>query len=114
MPPRRFSRYSFTSAILDSEDRLFLTAPQAFRFQNLSDNRRHVVSEGDTLFTLAFKFFKPLPRPAGLWWVIADFQPEPVFDPTLALEPGRVMFIPSIRTVIEDVFNDSRLEEAIP
>lgn len=114
MPPRRFSRYSFTSAILDSQDRLYLTTAQAFRFRNLNDNRRHVVSDGDTLFTLAFKYFKPLPRPAGLWWVIADFQPDPIFDPTVQLTEGRVIFVPSIRTVLEDVFNDSRLEEAIP
>ena len=45
---------------------------------------------------------------AALWWVIADFQPEPVHDPTRALEVGRVMFIPSERTLVEEVFSSRR------
>lgn len=112
MPPRRYSRYMFSAAVLDGDERLLLTDREPFRFRALSDNRQHVVKEGDTLFSLAGRYFAPMPRPAGLWWVIADFQPDPLHDPTIALEIGRVLVIPSVRTVTEEVFNERRRQEA--
>jgi hypothetical protein len=114
MPPRRFSRHTFTSAVLDDGERLLLTDREPFRFRSLSDNRQHVVKDGETLFSLAGRYFAPLPRPAGLWWVIADFQPDPIHDPTVALDPGRVLVVPSMRTVIEEVFSEKRRGEATP
>ena len=114
MPPRRFSRYMFTSAVLDEEERLFLTEREPFRFRSLSDNRQHVVKEGETLFTLAGQYFAPLPRPAGLWWIIADFQIDPIHDPTIQLSPGRVLVIPSVRTVLEEIFSEKRRTESAP
>jgi len=112
MPPRRFSRYTFSAAILDEDERLLLTDREPFRFRPLPDNRQHVVKEGDTLFSLAGRYFAPLPRPAGLWWIIADFQPDPLHDPTLALEVGRVLVLPSLRTVTEEIFAERRRQEA--
>jgi hypothetical protein len=114
MPPRRFSRYTFSSAITDDDERLYLTDHEPFRFRQLPDNRQHVVREGDTLFSLAGRYFASLPRPAGLWWVIADFQPEPVHDPTLRLELGRLLVVPSIRTIVEEVFSERRRAESAP
>jgi hypothetical protein len=113
MPPRRFSRYSFSAAVLDDSGRLFLTEREPFRFRSLPDNRQHVVQQGDSLFSLAGRYFAPLPRPSGLWWVIADFQPEPIHDPTLALDLGRVVFIPSVRVITEDVFAEARRQETL-
>jgi len=112
MPPRRFSRYTFSSAVLDEDERLVLTDREPFRFRALPDNRQHVVKEGDTLFSLAGRYFASLPRPAGLWWVIAEFQPDPIHDPTLSLEIGRVVLVPSVRTVVEEVFAEKRRQEA--
>jgi hypothetical protein len=114
MPPRRFSRYTFTSAVVDDEGRLFLTDREPFLHRALPDSRQHLVKEGETLFSLAGRYFSPLPRPAGLWWVIADFQPEPIHDPTLALEPGRTLVVPSVRTVLEEIFSEARRGEATP
>jgi hypothetical protein len=112
MPPRRFSRYSFSAAVQGDAGRLFLTEREPFRFRSFSDNRQHVVQQGDTVFSLAGRYFAPLPRPSGLWWVIADFQPEPIHDPTLALDLGRLLFIPSIRVITEEVFAEARRQEA--
>jgi hypothetical protein len=114
MPPRRFSRHTFTSAVQDGAGRLVLTDREPFRFRSLPDNRQHVVKEGETLFSLAGRYFAPLNRPAGLWWVIADFQPDPIHDPTIVLEPGRVLVIPSVRTVLEEIFSERRRGEATP
>ncbi len=112
MPPRRFSRFSFSAAILDDADRLFLTEREPFRFRALPDTRQHVVQQGDTLFSLAGRYFAPLPRPAGFWWILADFQPDPIHDPTLALDLGRVLFVPSVRVITEEVFAEARRREA--
>jgi hypothetical protein len=114
MPPRRFSRYTFSAALLDDAGRLVLTDREPFRFRAFPDNRQHVVQEGETLFSLAGRYFAPLPRASGLWWVIADFQPDPVHDPTLALDPGRLVFIPSVRVVTEEVFSEARRQDATP
>jgi hypothetical protein len=110
MPPRRFSRFMFCAAYLDDDGRLVLTEREPFRFRAFPDNRQHLAGASDTLFTLAGRYFAPLPRAAGLWWVIADFQPDPIHDPTLALELGRVMFVPSVRVLTEEVFSESRRE----
>jgi hypothetical protein len=114
MPPRRFSRFTFSAAILDEGERLFLTEREPFRFRSFPDNRQHVVQQGETVFSLAGRYFAPLPRPSGLWWVIADFQPDPIHDPTLSLDLGRVLFIPSVRVVTEEVFAEARRQETAP
>jgi hypothetical protein len=49
-----------------------------------------------------------LPRACGFWWAIADFQPDPVVDPTLLLEPGRRLFIPSLRVLTDVVLSESQ------
>ncbi len=107
MPPRVGSRYAASLGVLDAEGRRFLTEREPYRFRELDDTREHVVVQGDSLFTLAGRYFAPLPRACGFWWAIADFQPDPVFDPTLELERGRRVYIPSVR-VLTDVILRAR------
>lgn len=111
MPPRIYSRFTFSSAILDGDERLFLTDREPFLFQSLPDNRQHIVQQGETLFSLAGRYFASLPRPAGLWSIIADFQPDPIHDPTLALDVGRSLVIPSVRVVTEEILSETRRQE---
>lgn len=109
MPPRRFSRFTFSSGITDETDDSFLLEdPEPFVFRELADTRSHTVEDGDSLFNLAGRYFASFDRPTGLWWIIADFQPEPIIDPTRKLAIGRTLFVPSERVVSEDVFNESR------
>lgn len=108
MPPRVNSRYSFTTAITDGADVVHLYGEEPFRYRDFPDNRQHVVRQGDTLFSLAAKYYRNVERPDGLWWVIADFQPEPIHDPTITLTPGRVLVIPSLRTVLEEILSERR------
>ncbi len=116
MAPRRLSRYSFAYATRDlqsaADERQFLYGDQPFRYVVRSDNIEHVVALGDTLFTLAARYFKEQPRPAGLWGVIADFQSDPIHDPTRRLAVGRVLIIPSERTLVEEIFSERRRREA--
>jgi len=108
MSPRRLSRYSLSLAIKDEAGRLFLTDPEPFRYQELPDNLYHTVIEGDTLWALAPRAWPNIPDAELLWWVAAWFQPQPIHDPTLALEVGRVLVFPSERTVLEKVFSPAR------
>ena len=112
MPPRKFSRHTFTTGIVDEYANNLLTDRRPYTFRSLGDNVQHVVKEGETLFTIAGQEFFPMPRPAGLWWIIADFQPIPIHDPTLKLTPGRVLFVPSLRTVQEDILSERRRLES--
>lgn len=113
MPPRKYSRHQFTCG-LHYGRRLLLADRERFAYRNYRDNRVHVVKEGDTLWHLAGRYFDGVPRACGLWWIIADFQPNPIHDPTLALQPGTTLIIPSLRTVVEEVFNTKRQREARP
>lgn len=106
MPPKVGSRHAGTVAMLDAAGRQFLADREPFGYRELPDNRTHVVVEGDTLWLLADRYFDPLPRACGYWWAVADFQPEPVVDPTLALQIGRVVIIPSLRTLTELILDE--------
>jgi hypothetical protein len=111
MPPRKFSRHTFTLGVKDEEvspGALLLSERQPYIFRSFADNRQHTAKEGETLWTLAARYFSPLPRPSGLWWIIADFQPDPIHDPTLRLELGRVLVIPSVRTITEFILSERR------
>lgn len=104
MPPHVRSRYLATLGLRDSADRLFLTERKPFRFDaTLPGTRRHVVAEGDRLWNLAYRFFKPFPNAEHLWWVIAEFQPQPIRDLTLDLAVGRTLYIPSLRVLQERI-----------
>jgi len=111
MPPRQLSRFAFCTAFLDDEERLVLSEREPFRFRAFPDNRQHIVQQGETLFSLAGRYFAPLARASGLWWVVAGFQPDPIHDPTLALELGRALVIPSLRVLTEEIFAEARREE---
>lgn len=108
MPPNRASRHRFSTGVRDAEGRMFLAERPKFRYRDLVDNRQHVVKEGDTLFNIAGRYFVGVDRPAGYWWVIADFQPEPIHDPTIRLVPGTVVVVPSLRTLQLDILDEGR------
>src|SRR5437870_2248049 len=99
MPPQAGSRYAMCVAVRDENGRLVLSERAPLTFKQLPDNRIHVVEQGDTLWHLAGRYFAPLPRACGYWWALAEFQPDPIVDPTLALEVGRTLYIPSIATL---------------
>ena len=92
----------FCHGVRDESGRLQLTDREPYTYRDLPDTRRHIVKEGDTLFSLAGLYFSPLERACGYWWAIADFQNPPIVDPTAPLTPGATIHIPSLR-VLTDV-----------
>ena len=112
MPPRSGSRFTFASGVRDDAGVIYLTEREPYRFREHRDTRVHIAVQGDTLFELSGRYFAPLPRGCGFWWVIADFQPDPVGDPTLELEPGRRVYIPSLRVLTDVILGEARRREA--
>jgi hypothetical protein len=102
MPPHSRSRYLASLGIQDDSLVFFLTEREPIRWDpEMEGTRRHVVAQGDLLPMLAYRYFQPIPDAEHLWWVIAEFQPTPIFDLTLDLAVGRVLYVPSVRMVQE-------------
>ena len=108
MPPKTGSRYMFCLGVRDAQGRRFLTEREPYGFHKHEDTRLHLVVEGDSLWGLAGRYFAPLPRACGFWWAIADFQPDPIIDPTLKLQLGRQLFIPSLRVLTDVILSEQR------
>jgi hypothetical protein len=111
MAPRAWSRYLFCWGLRNENGDIGLTEREPFLYQELPDNRPYTVADGDTIFSIAERAFPSFPRACGLFWSIADFQPEPIQDATLSLETGTQLIIPSERTVRELVFDEARRAE---
>jgi hypothetical protein len=94
--------------VKDPEDAMFLTDRPVYGYRELPDNRQHPVVQGDTLYRLAGAYFAGMPRPAGYWWAIGDFQPAPIHDPTIRLPIGSIIVVPSLRTLQVEILNDRR------
>lgn len=112
MPPRLHSRHTFVTQVDDGKDpkRVFLSGRSKFRYEDLPDNTIHTVKDGDSLHRLAARTYAPLSRPpefsaAQFWWVIADFQPQPIHDPTIILATGSTLILPSLRTLQDKILN---------
>lgn len=93
----RNSRYARRPVGTDQDDRRFIGGRHQILKTSWPDNRAHTVQEGDTLWALAFRYLGD----AELWWIIADFNG--IVNPLKALQPGRVLIIPSQRTVHEEM-----------
>lgn len=107
-PPTRFSRHRFTQGVTDESGDSYLTDRMPYGYVDLPDNLEHVVREGDTLWGLAAVYYAGVERAAGLWWIIADFQPAPIVDPTIALVPGAIVVVPSLVTVQSRILVEAR------
>ncbi len=112
MPPRELSRHSFTTVAIDDQGRQWLTRREPYGFRQFADTAMVEVGKGDSLYTIAGQRYRSIDpeRACGLWWLIADFQPDPIHDPTISLQVGRRLHIPSVRVVREEIFAETRRE----
>lgn len=102
------SRYRYCIEYQDADENSYLDEREPFRYQEIEDNRFHRVVDGDTWWGIASLYFQGFPRACGLWWLLCEYQPEPVIDPTIALAPGSIVVVPPMRLVRMEVFNSER------
>ena len=109
-PNSRYSRNLFCTAQLDAAGVLFLSERVPFRYVDRPDTIVRRAVAGDTWWSLADLFYGGDVQDAAalLWFCVADFQPVPVVDPTIAIVPGSLLYIPSLRTVETEIFSDNR------
>lgn len=108
MPPLKNSRHSFCLGI-KRRGRLWLSSMTPFRFKEFPDTKVHQTMENETLDQIAERYYGD--DGWKWWWVIAQFQPNPIVDPTVAFEAGVSVYVPSIRTVTQVIMNPNRRKD---
>ena len=105
----RHSRHQYSLAIQDPDGNWFLTDREPFPYKAYGDNFVHKANGNEAWADIAGKRYN-IRRPAGLWWLVADFQPvdNPVIDPTLKVGANRPVIVPSTNTVSTFIFNERR------
>lgn len=108
-----YSRYQLSSIIRDDTDQVLLGPRTFIDYGEDDDVIAHRVMAGDTLFSLAALYFHALPTGSSMWWAIADYQPEPLLDPTLELTVGSIILIPPLDTLQGILLAPDSEDEAI-
>ena len=103
-----WSRYRYCTQYQDDDEKYYLDEREPFRFREEADNRIHKAKAGDTWWGLAHIYFDGIPRKCGLWWLLCEYQPTPIIDPTIAIKEGELIIIPSLRVLRMLVFNQER------
>lgn len=112
-----YSRYRFCRATEDANGNRVLDTRSRFLYRDRQDTIAHLVADGDTLESLAARYYAPWTYSAQLFWVIGDFQvdsegqPAPVYDPTVALTPGSIVLVPGKETVQNEALSPDRASE---
>lgn len=108
MAVQETSRYFMTLGATRVSDGLnFLLDREPLYFQPRSDNKRVVVQATDTWWSLAAAHLSSLPNAEQFFWVICDYQPNPIMDPTINPMPGTLVIIPDENFIMSTYFADS-------
>jgi len=89
--------------------RLVLRDRTPFTFRDDERNINHTALDDDTWWSLAARYYLQISdRPSGLWWVIKDYQPTPVVDPTLTIRQDTLVIVPHPVMVITEILGTER------
>ena len=108
MPPYSGSRHLFTQGHYDEDGSFYLSDRVVKGYEPHAGVTRYTVKTADTLWSIAALRYMDIGLPALLFWIIADFQPVPIVDPTIKLKEGTVLLLPSKRWVRERLFDMGR------
>jgi hypothetical protein len=77
------------------DDAVVFQVPERLSYEDREDNTIHIVTEGERIYDLAQAYFaRVIPNGIDIWEVLAQYQPEPIVDPSVPLAAGREIFIP--------------------
>lgn len=104
-----FSVYRHAYAIRKADTgEVFFRLPERMPFEERDDNILHIVQRGERLWDIAVRYFQGRRfRACDMWEVLANFQPNPIIDPTVLLRAGQVIYVPSDDYIEEVVFGPS-------
>ncbi len=106
------NRYLFCIDHEDVNGNLALSRRVPYRFRELPDNRVHIGVEGQSIHDIAQIFYGGTygeRRSRDMFWIICDFQPQPILDCTLTVKAGQHIIVPS-PTTIEAYISDPERE----
>lgn len=106
--PDALSTFRFCSVLTDEDARQYLTDPVPYEYREFSDTIRHVARDGDTYENISARYYAGIPGKAQLWRIIAEFQPVIPLDATVPPKPGTIVYVPSRRTLFEEIFSENR------
>ena len=114
MPPGIGSRHLQTLTVTRTTDgQAYLLDREPIRYVDRADNKRIIAQQSDTWQSLAANYLEPLPNPDNFYWVICDFQPDPIIDPTIQPTPGTIVYIPAPEYVLGNYWSPSREDAQI-
>lgn len=95
-----YSRYRLAFTVRDEVQNLTYTLIRSRRvfFDPSAENRIYKAQIGENIFSVAARHFRGYARPAALYWLLADYQPVPILDPTKDLD-GMDIYIPPAEKV---------------
>ncbi len=109
---QRTSRYRYCIVLYDDDGIPYLTEREPFLHEQLPDNAALIALGDDCWPALADRAYVPEDEVCNQWWALCDFQPsddrEPVIDPTLAIEAGTEIVVPSRRTKTRRIMGEER------
>jgi hypothetical protein len=108
MPMFPWGRYRYCLQTANEDGILRLDEREPFRYKDEPDNRNHRARSGDSWWGLAHMYLQGIPRPCGMWWLLCEFQPTPVIDPTIVIPVNKLIIVPSLRLVRTEVFSNER------
>lgn len=104
------SRNKLVPSFMDEvSGKLILRDRTPYVYRDSQMNINHTAKSGDTWWSIAARYYYAISdRPAGLWWIIKDYQPVPVVDGTVSIQPGTLVIVPHPSDVITDVIGAER------
>jgi len=108
MPMYPWSRYRYCTLFTGDDSVSYIDEREPFGYRDEVDNRYHRSRRGDTWWGLAHLYFQGVPRACGLWWLICEYQPTRVIDPTCVIEENTLIVVPSMRVIRMMVFSPER------
>ena len=107
--PSATSRYRFSRQVTSSDGVRYTAQCKPFTFRDYADNIVHEVVSGDTIVSVAGRYYgNAFPDAGLLYWIVADFQPARILEPFVDLEPGTTILLPSVRVVREEILSERR------
>ena len=107
-------RYLFCIETTDENGNLILSKRIPFRYQKFGDNVVHTCLEGESVNDIAQIFYGKIyghREARNMFWIICDFQPQPILDCTLTMEAGQKIIVPSPITIDVYIRDPERASE---